>query len=392
MSPPNKTSNAVVIVAAGRGERAGQENGPKQYRQIGGRTVLARTIEAFTNHPDIDWVLVVIHTDDTALYQACAPSHAKLLSPCIGGATRQASVLHGLRALSGNNVQKILIHDAARPFVDPSLIERVLTGTGDKQGALPVMPLTDTIKQGKDGLVEKTIPRQNLYAAQTPQGFNYANILQAHEEAANQLPDQFTDDASIAEWAGISVALVTGNPTNIKLTTAEDFNMPEFTIPDVRTGNGYDVHAFEPGNSVRLCGVDIAHSAKLKGHSDADVGLHALTDALLGTMGDGDIGSHFPPSDPKWRNADSELFFRHAVNLVAKRGGTITHLDVTLICEAPKIGPHREKMRLEMARMANISVDRVSAKATTSERLGFVGREEGIASIATATVVFPPES
>ncbi len=381
-------ANAVVIVAAGRGERAGQSGGPKQYRTINGKTVLTRTIEAFTNHPAIDLVLVVIHRDDRMLYDASAPASSKLLPPCIGGTTRQASVLEGLRALTKHHVQKVLIHDAARPFVTPALVDDVLNAINGKRGALPVLPLTDTIKQCDGELVKKTVSRHKLFAAQTPQGFAFLPILEAHEEAALSSPDQFTDDASIAEWAGISVGMVKGHFDNKKLTIAEDFEMAEHSIPDIRTGNGYDVHAFEAGNSVRLCGVDISHTARLKGHSDADVGLHALTDALLGTMGDGDIGSHFPPSDKKWQDADSEIFFRHAVDLVHQRGGTLTHLDVTLICEAPRIGPHREEMRKALARMAGIDIERVSAKATTNEGIGFVGRREGIAAIATATVFF----
>ncbi len=392
MESTEKTKNAVVIVAAGRGERAGQSGGPKQYRLIGGQSVLARTQTAFCRHPAVDVVIVVVHADDRPLYEANTIKSPKLLSPCIGGPTRQASVFRGLQALQDQNVQNVLIHDAARPFITPELIDRVIAGISNSAGALPVLPLTDTIKRGNEGMVKKTISRHGLFAAQTPQGFDFSAILAAHENAANHSPDQFTDDASIAEWANIRVDLVTGDNANTKLTTSEDFIMAEklldLSIPDVRTGNGYDVHAFEAGDSVRLCGVDIAHNAQLKGHSDADVGLHALTDALLGATGDGDIGSHFPPSDPKWRDANSEVFFRHAVDLVAAKNGTITHLDVTLICETPKIDLHREKMRAEIARMADLSIERISVKATTNEHLGFIGRGEGIAGIATATVVF----
>lgn len=388
--------NAVIIVAAGRGERAGQSNGPKQYRLLGGKSVLEHTISAFADHVDIDLIQVVIHADDQALYLQHIGHHIgsreKLAPACIGGSSRQASVLCGLKALANQNAGKVLIHDAARPFVTTELISRVLAGIGSSQGTLPVLSVTDTIKRGKNGIVIETVSRHDLFSAQTPQGFEYSAIVMAHEKAALETGEQFTDDASIAEWAGIPVKLVDGDPENIKLTVPEDFVLAKKTmgniVPDVRTGNGYDVHAFEKGNSVRLCGIDIPHSAKLMGHSDADVGLHALTDAILGTMADGDIGSHFPPSDPQWKNANSEHFFRHAVELLEKRGAVITHLDTTLICEMPKIGPHRDRMRAEIARMANISIDRVSVKATTNERLGFVGREEGIASIATATVVF----
>ena len=336
-------------------------------------------------------VKVVIHQDDVELYNLHTSKHQKLAGPCFGGETRQASVLCGLRAIAEQNVGKVLIHDAARPFVSASLIDNVIDAITSQAGALPLLPLSDTIKKASNGFVIETVPREELYAAQTPQGFDYSAILSVHEKAALQPGEQFTDDASIAEWAKILVKIVNGEPDNKKLTVPEDFVMAEKNIgcgvPDVRTGNGYDVHAFEDGNSVRLCGVDIAHNAKLMGHSDADVGLHALTDALLGTIADGDIGSHFPPSDPKWKDANSEQFFRHAVELVEKQGGVITHLDTTLICEMPKIGPHRDKMRAEIARMANVAIERVSVKATTNERLGFIGREEGIASIATATVV-----
>jgi len=379
-------------VAAGRGERAGQSGGPKQYRKLGNCSVLERTIAAFVSHENIDVVLVVIHADDRELYRENTKTHDKLLEPCTGGATRQASVFFGLSALQQHDITRVLIHDAARPFVDEKLISTVLDNTDQSSAALPVLALSDTIKRGKDGFVEKTVPRQNLYAAQTPQGFGYQAIFEAHKLAARDETEAFTDDASIAEWAKIPVRLVAGHPTNKKLTVPEDFTMAELmmanAIPDIRTGNGYDVHAFESGNSVRLCGIDIAHNAKLKGHSDADVGLHALTDALLGTMGDGDIGSHFPPSDPQWKNANSEVFFCHAAGRVIASGGTITHMDVTLICEAPKIGPHRDLMRAEIARMANVSLSRVSVKATTNEGIGFIGRKEGIAAIATATVVF----
>ncbi len=391
LSSDNKPINAAIIVAAGRGERAGQSGGPKQYRMLNGKSILERTISAFTGHNGVDLVKVVIHRDDLKLYNLLTSKHPKLAAPCFGGETRQASVLCGLRAIAEQSSGKVLIHDAARPFVSASLIDNVIDSTTSQSGALPVMPLSDTIKMASDGMVVETVPREGLYAAQTPQGFEYSAILSAHEKAALQSDETFTDDASIAEWANIPIKIVDGDVGNKKLTVPEDFVMAEKSlgglIPDIRTGNGYDVHAFEQGNSVRLCGVDIAHNAKLMGHSDADVGLHALTDALLGTIADGDIGSHFPPSDPKWKNANSEQFFRHAVDLVEKHGGVITHLDTTLICEMPKIGPHRDKMRIEIARMANVAIERVSVKATTNERLGFIGREEGIASIATATVV-----
>ncbi len=384
--------NAVIIVAAGRGARAGEKNRPKQYRLLDGQSVLDRTISAFADHPAIDLIQVVIHADDVALYDENTAPHTKLQPPCTGGETRQASVLAGLVAMRGRNTNKVIIHDAARPFVSAPLISRVLNHCSKENGALPVLPVTDTIKEGKDGRIVKTIPRDHLFAAQTPQGFAYAAILKAHQKAAKHDAHSFTDDAAIAEWAGIPMNLIEGDAANRKLTYEKDFFMAEETsanhIPDIRTGNGYDVHAFEPGTSVRLCGVDIAHNASLKGHSDADVGLHALTDALLGTIGEGDIGTFFPPSDSQWRNVNSDVFLGYAVDQVANSGGTITHLDVTLICEAPKIAPHRHEMREKIASVAKIDVGRVSVKATTNERIGFIGRQEGIASLATATVVF----
>ncbi len=353
--------------------------------------MLHRTLSAFVQHDHIDHIVTVIHSDDEALYEACAVNSEKLLLPVHGGATRQASVFAGLKALKPLNPDLVLIHDAARPFVDAGTIERVVDAIGENCGALPTVPVADTLKQVEQGFVKNTIDRAQLYGAQTPQGFLYSEILQAHTLAVNSGRSDFTDDTALVEWAGMKICVVEGSSTNQKLTTNEDLLRADkamsVSIPDIRTGHGYDVHALETGNSVRLCGIDIAHTASLKGHSDADVGLHALTDALLGTIGSGDIGSHFPPSDPRWKGASSDRFLRHAIDLVRAAGGTITHLDTTIVCEAPKIGPHREKMRAEIARICDLDVSRVSVKATTNERIGFIGREEGIAALATATVV-----
>jgi len=391
-----------VILAAGRGERAGESHeGPKQYRRIGGVSVLRRTLEAFLATEGVSPVVVVIHRDDEALYREAVGELQPQLIRVTGGATRQESTLFGLRALAEATPAGVLIHDAARPFADPSLIAEVVGAISADGGVLPALPVSDTLKQARDGrLVERTVPRQSLYAAQTPQGFPFEPILAAHEEAHAQGLSDFTDDAAIAEWAGLAVQIVPGSPDNVKLTWARDIALADGRLsrsaermwfPDVRTGNGYDVHSFEPGDAVWLCGVEIPHSQKLNGHSDADVGLHALTDALLATCGAGDIGTHFPPSDPQWRGAASRIFVEHAAKIVRARGGRIANVDVTLICEAPKIGPHRAAMTQALSDMLALSAERISIKATTNERLGFIGRGEGIAAIATASVAYPGE-
>jgi len=391
MSGTNR-SVAAVIVAAGRGERAGTDGGPKQYRLIDGEPIIRHTLRRFVEHPAISLVVVAVHPDDVSLFQQAAGPYASRVKLVHGAATRQASTLEALRAVLPDAPAAVLIHDAVRPFASTDLIDRVIGELGAAGGCLPALAVVETLKRGVAGLVEATVPRDCLFAAQTPQGFIYHQILEAHERAAASDRHDFTDDASIAEWAGISVRLVEGEAQNIKLTYARDIEMAsqhQGTFPDVRTGNGYDVHAFEPGSSVILCGVPLPHSKKLSGHSDADVALHALTDALLATCGAGDIGLHFPPSDAKWRGAESRIFVEHAVALVRARHGRIANADITLICEAPKIGPHREAMVRNLATMLAVAPDRVSVKATTNERLGFVGREEGIAAIATATVIYP---
>ena len=387
---------AAVIVEAGRGERAGKADGPKQYRRLGSKAIIAHTLETFLAHPRIGSVVVAIHADDRPLFHEVAGALAERVRVVMGGDSRQVSVRLALEALEDETPDAVLIHDAVRPFAGPALIDRVVAALGPERGAIPALPLVETIKRATaDRLIEQTVQRDGLFAAQTPQGFPFAPILRAHREAEASGKQDFTDDASIAEWAGMAVALVEGDPQNIKLTFARDIEMAnarlddDTTFPDVRTGNGYDVHAFEVGDAVTLCGVAIPHSKRLSGHSDADVALHALTDALLATCGAGDIGTHFPPSDPQWRGAASRIFVEHAAALVRERGGRIANADITLICEAPRIGPHREAMTQALSGMLKISADRVSVKATTNEKLGFVGREEGIAAIATATVVYP---
>ncbi|ANT54041.1 bifunctional 2-C-methyl-D-erythritol 4-phosphate cytidylyltransferase/2-C-methyl-D-erythritol 2,4-cyclodiphosphate synthase [Mesorhizobium amorphae] len=389
----------VVIVAAGRGARAGQVHGPKQYQSIGGRAVITRTLDTFLAHPRVGQVVVAIHADDRDLFRKAAGAKADRVIAITGGDSRQASVRLGLLALRDHAPGRVLIHDAVRPFVDGGLIERTIEAIGERQGALPTLPVADTLKrQSAAGMIEETVSRNGLHAAQTPQGFPFWPILAAHEKAHQLGKTDFTDDAAIAEWAHIPVKIVPGSPDNVKLTWARDIAMADQRLsgerqhfPDIRTGNGYDVHAFEPGDHVTLCGVVIPHDKKLSGHSDADVGLHALTDALLATCGAGDIGTHFPPSDPQWKGAASRIFVEHAAKLVRERGGRIANADITLICEAPRVGPHREAMTAALASMLGIAWERISIKATTNEKLGFVGREEGIAAIATASVVFPGE-
>ncbi|MGV1833334.1 bifunctional 2-C-methyl-D-erythritol 4-phosphate cytidylyltransferase/2-C-methyl-D-erythritol 2,4-cyclodiphosphate synthase [Rhizobium rhizogenes] len=391
-------SIGIVIVAAGRGERAGSpEEGPKQYRAIGGRPVIAHTLEKFVTWPQTAKIVIVIHRDDEKLLRSALEMIADSsgVEIAFGGATRQQSVLAGVRQLEKTGVSHVMIHDAVRPFCDHDLLDRVAAAlAAGAPAVLPAMPVTDTLKRaGSDALVTETVPRAGLYAAQTPQSFRLADILAAHEKAAAGNKTDFTDDAAIAEWAGLPVTLVAGSADNVKLTIKRDIAMADEKLsagllPDVRTGNGYDVHQLEPGDGVTLCGVFIPHDQTLKGHSDADVALHALTDALLATCGAGDIGDHFPPSDPQWRGAPSRIFIEHAARIVRDHGGTIMNADVSLIAEAPKVGPHREAMRAKLSEFLGISLERCSVKATTNEQIGFVGRREGIAAIATATVVY----
>ncbi|MEO8884066.1 MAG: bifunctional 2-C-methyl-D-erythritol 4-phosphate cytidylyltransferase/2-C-methyl-D-erythritol 2,4-cyclodiphosphate synthase [Devosia sp.] len=389
---------AAIVVAAGRGERAAMAGSelPKQYRPIAGVPMLQRTIAALLKIDAVDLVLPVIHPEHDGGYAALRLSDPKLLPAVAGGATRQSSVLAGLKALGGIAPDLVLIQDAARPFVDTALVDGVLAALTTFDGALPAIPVIDTVKRSNDGRsVDATEDRKTLFAAQTPQGFRYAEILAAHVKAS-ALPQEFTDDASIAEWAGLSVALSPGSSRNIKITLPEDFARAERLLRgdrlmETRVGTGFDVHPFELGDFVTLGGIKIAHTQRLQGHSDADVALHALTDAIYGALGEGDIGTHFPPSDPQWRGADSAIFLKHAVGLVAARGGRILNLDLTIVCEAPRIGPHVAAMRERIGQICTISPSRVAVKATTSERLGFTGRGEGIVALATASVEVPGE-
>jgi 2-C-methyl-D-erythritol 4-phosphate cytidylyltransferase/2-C-methyl-D-erythritol 2,4-cyclodiphosphate synthase len=393
------SDTAALIVAAGRGARAG--NGlPKQYQRVGGQSVLRRTIDRFLSHRQIGPVAVVIGADDAAHYSTLAPQHDRLLPPITGGPTRQDSVRLGLAALGADPPAWVLIHDGARPFASATLISRVVEALGAADAVLPALPVSNTLKAvGPDGLVKATMPREGLYEAETPQGFRFAAIREAHEKAAAQNL-RFTDDCGIAEWAGIPVRVVAGEPANVKLTTAEDIAAADrrltmeaaLRLADIRVGTGYDVHAFGPGDRLFLGGIEIRHDRALVGHSDADVALHALTDAILGALAEGDIGAHFPPSDPRWRGASSDRFLADAVARVAAHGGIIAHLDLAIIAEAPRIAPYRDAMRQRIAAICGIDTGRVAVKATTNEGLGFIGRGEGIAAMATATVRLPEAS
>jgi 2-C-methyl-D-erythritol 4-phosphate cytidylyltransferase / 2-C-methyl-D-erythritol 2,4-cyclodiphosphate synthase len=385
-------TSAALIVAAGRGERFGGEL-PKQYRMLAGQPLLRRTVQAFLNHPGIDAVHVVHRSEHQPLYEEAVAGLD--LPPAIpGGASRQESVRLGLERLaaSGNPPDRVLIHDAARPLVDAATISAVLDALDEAPGAIAAVPVIDTLKRGRSGASIGTVDREGLWRAQTPQGFRFADILDAHRALAGL---ELTDDAAVAEGVGLPVRLVPGNQDNIKVTTQDDLAraalLASAALPDVRTGQGFDVHRFGPGDHVTLCGVRVPFDHGLEGHSDADVGLHALTDAVLGAICAGDIGSHFPPSDPQWKGADSSLFLRHAVGLVHERGGIVAHADVTLVCERPKVGPHRAAMVERIAQLLGCASDRVSVKATTTERLGFTGRGEGIAALAICTLRLPAD-
>jgi len=388
----------VLVVAAGQGLRLGA-NRPKQYLSCAGRPLIVHTLEALASSFPFSAVTVVIRAEDRALYDQAAAhlkasAAAALGPPAIGGATRQQSVLAGLEALAAAEPDIVLIHDAVRPFPSKELVARAIEAAERHGAAAPGTPMSDTVKQvDADGRVLATPPRSALRAVQTPQAFRLPLILAAHRRAADAGVGDLTDDVAVAEWAGAPAYVFEGDPANVKVTTMQDLEAAEArltaSLGETRVGQGFDVHAFAPGDHMWLCGVRIAHSAALSGHSDADVGLHALADALYGALAEADIGQHFPPSDPQWKGAASKVFLAHAAERVRARGGTIVHLDATLICEAPKIGPHREAMRARIAEIAGLDIGRVAVKATTTERLGFTGRAEGIACLATATVRLP---
>jgi 2-C-methyl-D-erythritol 4-phosphate cytidylyltransferase/2-C-methyl-D-erythritol 2,4-cyclodiphosphate synthase len=380
----------ALIVAAGRGSRFGSPL-PKQYAVLNGQPLLCRTLCVFRSVPEIGTIQVVIAPQDGETYFA-AVEGLDLPPPISGGATRQQSVLNGLEALAAAAPDFVAIHDAARPFVPPRDIAACLAAASAPgiDGAILGTALTDTLKRVEDGTIAATVPRAGLWRAQTPQIFRFARILEAHRAAAalgREEATALTDDAAVAEQAGLKIVMVAGSTENRKITTADDLQQAQSM--ETRTAFGFDVHAFGPGTSITLAGVTIAHNHALVGHSDADVALHALTDAVLGTIGAGDIGHHFPPSDVRWRGVSSDRFLRHAVELLTARQGRIVHLDLTIICEAPRIGPHRAAMIESVARIAGVEPSRVSVKATTTEGLGYTGRREGIAAHGVATVELP---
>jgi 2-C-methyl-D-erythritol 4-phosphate cytidylyltransferase / 2-C-methyl-D-erythritol 2,4-cyclodiphosphate synthase len=383
---------AAVVVAAGQGLRAGGEL-PKQFRRIAGHTLLEHALLAFVGAPKVALVQPVIRADDLTLVRKLIDG-MDVLEPVSGGPTRQASVRAGLEALERKAPDIVLVHDAARPFASQNLIARAIDAAARTGAAIPALSVTDTIKRiDAGGTIEATLERNAIRLVQTPQAFAFPALLEAHRRAAAQKRDDFTDDAALAEWAGMKVTVFEGEQDNVKLTTAEDFFRAQArqfaALGDIRTGSGLDVHAFGPGDHVTLGGIRIPNDKALSGHSDADVALHALTDAILGAIADGDIGTHFPPTDPQWRGASSDRFLTFAVERVRARGGRIAHLDLTLVCETPRIAAHRDQMRANIARLAGIDVERVAVKATTSEKLGFTGRGEGIVAYATATVRLP---
>jgi 2-C-methyl-D-erythritol 4-phosphate cytidylyltransferase / 2-C-methyl-D-erythritol 2,4-cyclodiphosphate synthase len=377
----------ALVVASGRGERFGGDQ-PKQYLSLAGKPLLRHTLERFCRHPGLDRVRTVIRPEDGALYVAAADG-LTLLDPVPGGATRQASVRLGLESLAEDPPELVLIHDGVRPLLAPAVIDRVLQGLRAHAAVVPALPVTDTLKRGQDGTVAGTVDRTGLYRAQTPQGFVYDRILQAHRRFAGA---EMTDDAALAEAHGLAVALVRGDEDNVKITEPSDVVRAERLLAASGrccTGLGFDVHRLAPGEGIVLLGVRIPCPLRLLGHSDADVGLHALTDALLGALAAGDIGTHFPPSESRWACADSAIFLTHARDLIVAAGGRIEHVDVTLICEQPRIGPHRAAMTARVAELLRLPPTRVSVKATTTEHLGFTGRGEGIAAQAVATVRLP---
>ena len=386
---PMKT--IAVIVAAGSGFRAGGEV-PKQYQLLGGISVLARTLATFAHHPKITKVVTVIAKGFEAEY-ASAASGLVLSPPVIGGATRQDSCALGIEAAAAFEPDLVLIHDAARPFVTAQVISDVIAKLDEAEAVIPALPATDTIKRATEGIVSETLARDGLFFVQTPQGFRFEKILAAHRSLAAQGINNLTDDAAVAEAAGMKVHIVAADVANRKLTTAQDMqdanHKMSLMLNDIRIGQGIDFHTFTKGKSVWLCGVEIPHRKSLMGHSDADVALHALTDALLGAIGEGDIGVHFPPSDARWKGAKSAIFIAKAVSLIQQRSGEISNVDITILAEAPKISPHLAAMKAALSAMLGIDVTRIAVKATTTEKMGAIGRSEGMAAMANVIVKLP---
>lgn len=391
-----KKKIVVIIVAGGRGTRAGgaEDDLPKQYRSIGSEKMLSITIKQFLKMSAITSVLPIIHKDDVGLFNNLKLEDQKLLKPVFGGEKRQTSVFAGLKEIEKKCPDYVLIHDGARPFVDENVVNGVIKALESEQAVIPAINVIDSIKRSSDGRsIGGSEDRTQLYAAQTPQGFHFGSIFEAHKKAII-ISDDFSDDAAIAEWAGIYAILSQGSADNFKITSSDDFTrarryLAMQEIMETRVGSGYDVHQFEDGEEVILGGVKIPHIKKLKGHSDADTALHVLTDAILGALADGDIGTHFPPSEKKWKGAPSSTFLKFAIDRLKKKNGRIVNLDLTIIAEAPKISPHTKEIRNSIAKICSISIERVSVKATTSEKMGFIGRSEGIATMATATIELP---
>ncbi len=386
---------AAVIVAGGSGLRAGGEK-PKQYQLIGGKPVIWWTLKAFLDHPGVASVQPVIGEGHEAMFAESVVG-LDVPRPVIGGSTRQESCRIGVEAMERHAPSKVLIHDAARPFVSRDLISHVIVWLERFPAVIPGMPVAETLKFAPGGIVARTVDRAGIWTAQTPQGFAFASILAAHRRAQTEATANLTDDASVAEHAGIAISMIPGRHDNRKLTSAEDIDIADRdmtrrkleNLPDVRVGQGIDIHPFEPGDAVILCGVSIPFAQKLKGHSDADAAMHALTDAILGAIGEGDIGTHFPPSDPQWKGAPSQIFLKKAVELMEAKGGLIANVDVTILAEAPKIAPHVTEMRAVLAPLLRLEPSRIAIKATTMEKLGAIGRKEGIMAFATATVRLP---
>ncbi len=386
---------AAVVVAGGSGLRAGGEI-PKQYQLIGGKPMIRWTLEAFLSHPSIHHVLAVIGNDHDDLFRS-ATLGLSLPPHIIGGTSRQESCRIGVEACADFSPAKILIHDAARPFISHDVISRVIAALDDSSAVIPGLPIADTIKFAPTGIIEKTIDRSAMWFVQTPQGFTYSDIRDAHRRAVRENQTSFTDDAAVAEFVNLPVHIITGDVMNKKLTTAADVAHADRTVtasqyaerPDVRTGHGIDFHVFEKGNAVTLCGISIPHSHKLKGHSDADVAMHALTDAIFGAIGEADIGVHFPPTEKQWKGAASAIFLQKATDLLAARNGILANVDITILAEAPRIAPHLIAMKTNLASLLSITVDRIAIKATTTEKMGAIGRKEGMAAYATVTVRLP---
>ncbi len=386
---------AAVIVAGGSGLRAGGET-PKQYQLIGNKPVITRTLEIFACHPQIDLVQVVIGVGHETLFETAAEGLI-LLPSVLGGATRQESCRIGIEALAQYDPTHVLIHDAARPFVSPDTVTTIINELSRTDAVIPGLPIADTIKFAPAGVIQKTIDRSSMWFVQTPQGFSYHKIRDAHRRAFAESRDSFTDDAAVAENAGMTVHMISGTQQNRKLTTSHDVNNADKELtemnfaecPDIRSALGIDFHAFETGESLILCGVHIPYSHKLKGHSDADVALHALTDAILGAQGERDIGHFFPPGDAKWKNADSAIFVKRSMELLKQRRGILANVDLTILAEEPKISKHIDAMKENLSGLLGITSNRIAIKATTTEKMGAIGRAEGMAAFATVTVRLP---